>query len=58
MTGENSHNNRKKLFTFYIKIVKIKETNINTPPRKKEKRKEKEPRNQNGIDQKCNSIVI
>lgn len=39
MTGENSHNNRKKWFTFYIKIVKIKETNINTPPRKKNKRK-------------------
>lgn len=57
MTGENSHNNRKKWFTFSIKIVKIKETNINTPPRKK-KRKEKEPRNQNGIDQICNSIVI
>lgn len=57
MTGENSHNNRKKWFTFYIKIVKIKETNINTPPRKK-KEKKKNPRNQNGIDQICNSIVI
>lgn len=35
MTGENSHNNRKKWFTFYIKIIKIKEANNHTPPRKK-----------------------
>lgn len=44
MTGENSHNNRKKWFTFYIKIVKIKETNINTPPRKKKKKRKRTPK--------------
>lgn len=48
MTGENSHNNRKKWFTFSIKIVKIKETNINTPPRKKKKEKKKNPETKMG----------